>query len=85
MFRSTKDDKKHRDENEKSSMDWSLVDNLPFLYFLQYKVYKHFHRYKDQQQALNKLANIIETDKVLGHKEKSSQYFRAMFGTRKQT
>jgi hypothetical protein len=69
MFRSTKDDKKHRDENEKSSMDWSLVDSLPFLYFLQYKVYKHFHRYKDQQQALNKLANIIETDKVLGHKE----------------
>jgi tetratricopeptide (TPR) repeat protein len=69
MFRSTQDDMKHRDEDEKYWMDWSVVDSLPFLYFLQYKVYRQLQRYQDQQHALNKLANTIETDRNLGHKE----------------
>jgi tetratricopeptide (TPR) repeat protein len=69
MFRYTQDDIKHRDQNEDFWMDWAIIEYLPFLYFLQYKVYRHLQRYQDQQQALSKLANIIETDKSLTHKE----------------
>ncbi|XP_060606813.1 uncharacterized protein LOC132759109 [Ruditapes philippinarum] len=69
MFRSTQDDIKHRDKYLDLWMDFAVVDSLPFLYFLQYKVYRHLHMYKDQLKAINKLANIIKTDKTLGHKE----------------
>ncbi|XP_060606825.1 uncharacterized protein LOC132759119 [Ruditapes philippinarum] len=43
MFRSTQDDIKHRDTDLDFWMDWAVVDSLPFLYFLQYKVYRHLH------------------------------------------
>jgi tetratricopeptide (TPR) repeat protein len=69
MFRSSNDDIKHRNGDEKYWMDWAVVDSLPFLYFLQYKVYRHLQRYQIQQQALTNLANTIETEKDLGHKE----------------
>jgi tetratricopeptide (TPR) repeat protein len=69
MFRSTQDDIKHRDQFIDFWMDWAIIDSLSVLYFLQYEVYRHLQRYQDQQQALSKLANIIETNKYLGHKE----------------
>jgi hypothetical protein len=69
MFRSTQEDMGHRDQDKDVWMDWALVDSLPFLYFIQYKVYRHLQRYHDQQQALSKLENIIKTEKDLGHKE----------------
>ncbi|XP_060590219.1 uncharacterized protein LOC132745341 [Ruditapes philippinarum] len=69
MFRSTQDDMTHRDKTDDCWMDWATVDSLPFLYFLQYKVYGHLQRYLDQQQALNKLIKTIETDENLGHRE----------------
>jgi hypothetical protein len=69
IFRSTQDDIKHRDQFVDCWMDLVVVDSLPFLYFLQYKVYRYLQMYQDQQQALSKLANTIETDKNLGHKE----------------
>ncbi|XP_060564966.1 uncharacterized protein LOC132724161 [Ruditapes philippinarum] len=69
MFRSTQDDIKHRDQYDDCWMDWAVVDSLPFLYFLRYKVFRHLQRYQDKQHALNKLANTIETEKNLGHKE----------------
>jgi tetratricopeptide (TPR) repeat protein len=76
LFRTTQPDIKHhfhdfwliRDQNEDFWMDLAVVDSLPFLYFLQYKVYRHLQRYQDQQQALSKLAKTIETDKNLRHK-----------------
>jgi hypothetical protein len=68
MFRSTQDDMIHRDQLD-DWMDWAVVDSLPFLYFLQYKVYSHLQRHQDQQQALCKLIRTIATDKKLGHRE----------------
>jgi hypothetical protein len=46
MFRSSKDDRQHRDHE--MWMDLSVVDSLPFLYFLQYKVNRH------QQKTIEK-------------------------------
>jgi tetratricopeptide (TPR) repeat protein len=68
MFRSAQHDMIHRDKMDEW-MDLAVVDSLPFLYFLQYKVYRHLQRYQEQQQALSKLENIIKTDQNLGHKE----------------
>jgi predicted negative regulator of RcsB-dependent stress response len=50
-------------------MDWAVVDSLPLLYFLQYKIYRHLQRHQDQQQALCKLIGTIETYKNLKHRE----------------
>jgi tetratricopeptide (TPR) repeat protein len=69
MFRSTQNDMIHRDEIEDRWMDWAVVDSLPYLYFLQYKIYSHLQRHQDQQQALSKLIRIIVTDVNLSHRE----------------
>jgi hypothetical protein len=69
MFRSTQYDFQHRNQDEDILMDFAVVDSLVFLYYLQYKVYRHLQRYQDQHQALSKLANTIGTDKTLRHKE----------------
>ncbi|XP_060561433.1 uncharacterized protein LOC132721191 [Ruditapes philippinarum] len=69
MFRSTQGDMIHRLEYKDCWMDWAVVDSLPFLYFLQYKIYSHLQRHQAQQQALSKLIRTIETDKNLKHRE----------------
>jgi tetratricopeptide (TPR) repeat protein len=69
MFRSTQDDMINRDEYRDYWMNWAVVDSLPFLYFLQYKIYRHLQRHQDQRQALSKLIRTIETDENLGHRE----------------
>ncbi|XP_060561552.1 uncharacterized protein LOC132721285 [Ruditapes philippinarum] len=69
MFRSTQDDRIHRYRYRDCWMDWAVVDSLPFLYFLQYKIYSHLQRHQDQQQALCKLTRIITIDENLKHKE----------------
>jgi tetratricopeptide (TPR) repeat protein len=69
MFRSTQDDMIHREGIKDCWMDWAVVDSLPFLYFLQYKIYSHLQRHQDQQQALCKLTRIVTIDKNLRHKE----------------
>ncbi|XP_060553558.1 uncharacterized protein LOC132714669 [Ruditapes philippinarum] len=69
MFRSTQADMIHRHEDDDRWMDWAVVDSLPFLYFLQYKIYSHLQRHQDQQQALNKLVRTIVTDENLRHRE----------------
>ncbi|XP_060564178.1 uncharacterized protein LOC132723473 [Ruditapes philippinarum] len=69
MFRSTQDDMIHRHQHADKWMDWAVVDSLPYLYFLQYKIYRHLQRHQDQQQALGKLIRTIATDRNLGHRE----------------
>jgi hypothetical protein len=69
MFRSTQDDMIHRDQYGEFWMDWAVVDSLPFLYFLQYKIYSHLQRHQDQQQALSKLIRTTVTDVNLSHRE----------------
>ncbi|XP_060571664.1 uncharacterized protein LOC132729845 isoform X2 [Ruditapes philippinarum] len=69
MFRSTQDDMIHRDERTDCWMDWAVVDSIPFLYFLQYKIYSYLQKHQDQQQALNNLTITIVTDTNLQHRE----------------
>ncbi|XP_060606815.1 uncharacterized protein LOC132759110 [Ruditapes philippinarum] len=70
LFRSTQDDMLlHREEKEDYWMDWVVVDSLPFIYFLQYKIYRRLQRYQDTQHALCKLIRTIEEDKDIAHKE----------------
>jgi tetratricopeptide (TPR) repeat protein len=70
LFRSTKDDMLlHRGEREDYWMDWVVVDSLPFMYFLQYKIYRRLQRYQDKRHALCKLMRTIEEDKDIAHKE----------------
>ncbi|XP_045191682.2 uncharacterized protein LOC123548454 [Mercenaria mercenaria] len=68
MFRSTQEDLQHRGEDD-AWMDCAVVDSLPYLYFLQYKTYSNLQRPEEQQQALNKLMWVIETEDNLGHRE----------------
>jgi tetratricopeptide (TPR) repeat protein len=69
MFRSTQEDRAQRHEILDCWMDWAVVDSLPYLYFLQYKTYRHLQRYDEQQQALNNLVRSIHTTRNLWHKE----------------
>ncbi|XP_053382184.1 uncharacterized protein LOC128549493 [Mercenaria mercenaria] len=69
MFRSTQEDLQYRDEFYEYWMDWAVVDSLPYLYFLQYKTYRHLQRFDDQQQALANLSRTIGIEMNVGHRE----------------
>ncbi|XP_045191719.2 uncharacterized protein LOC123548488 [Mercenaria mercenaria] len=69
MFRSTQEDILDRDPNTDFWMDWAVVDSLPYLYFLQYKIYGHFHRVADQHWALSNFVAVIDTERNLQHRE----------------
>ncbi|XP_053398274.1 uncharacterized protein LOC128556681 [Mercenaria mercenaria] len=69
MYRSTKDDKLHRNNDEDYWMDWAMADSFPLLYFLQYKTYSCLQRYQKQQKALSDLAWTIEKERNLKHSE----------------
>ncbi|XP_060580990.1 uncharacterized protein LOC132737672 [Ruditapes philippinarum] len=69
MFRSSKDDRQHRDERDEMWMDLSVVDFVPFLYFLQYKVNRHQQKTIEKCLALAKLIDTCTRDTTLCHKE----------------
>ncbi|XP_060580987.1 uncharacterized protein LOC132737670 [Ruditapes philippinarum] len=69
LFRSSKNDMQHRDELDEMWMDLSVVDYLPFLYFLKYKVYRHQKRTKEKRLALAKLTYTCTENAILYHKE----------------
>ncbi|XP_053387885.1 uncharacterized protein LOC128551226 [Mercenaria mercenaria] len=68
LFRSPQQELLVRDEDD-GWMDWAVVDSLPYLYFLQYKTYRHLQRGADQQRALLHLATTIDTYPNLRHRE----------------
>ncbi|XP_045181449.2 uncharacterized protein LOC123540457 [Mercenaria mercenaria] len=72
MFRSTKEEMLKRDKHRDSWMDWSVVDSLPYLYFLQYKTYGQLRRTAGKYMALANLIvctlrglNIMHTETAL--------------------
>ncbi|XP_060578205.1 uncharacterized protein LOC132735283 isoform X2 [Ruditapes philippinarum] len=69
MIRSTPEDRIYRTENDDHWMDYAVVDSLPYLYFLQYKVNSHLERNNEKQSALSKLHRTILTEQNLGHRE----------------
>ncbi|XP_060608391.1 uncharacterized protein LOC132760429 [Ruditapes philippinarum] len=50
-------------------MDWAVVDSLPYLHFLQYKVNKHFHDEYGLQRALLNMEQSIGRTRNLCHRE----------------
>ncbi|XP_045190162.2 uncharacterized protein LOC123547263 [Mercenaria mercenaria] len=69
MFRSTQEDRLERDGIFDTWMDFAVVDSLPYLYFLQYKIYGALQRVVDQQCALANLVTTIDTESNLDHTE----------------
>ncbi|XP_060591533.1 uncharacterized protein LOC132746425 isoform X2 [Ruditapes philippinarum] len=68
MFRYTQEDFAYRSYNDKW-MDMSVVDSLPYLYFLQYKTYSRLGRQDDKQRALSNIARTIDVEPNLGHRD----------------
>ncbi|XP_060578918.1 uncharacterized protein LOC132735903 [Ruditapes philippinarum] len=68
MLRSTPEDRIFLTE-EDDWMDNAVVDSLPYLYFLQYKVTRHLGRNNEKQSALSNLLRTIITEPNLGHRE----------------
>jgi hypothetical protein len=69
MFRSTQEDSAFRREIVEDWMNFAVVDSLPYLYFLKYKVNKQLRRYEDKHTALFKLLRTIYKEPNLGHRE----------------
>jgi hypothetical protein len=67
--RSTQEERICRTERDKRWMDYAVVDSLPYLYFLQYKVNSHLGRHDEKQAALFKLVRTIKEEPNLGHRE----------------
>ncbi|XP_060563901.1 uncharacterized protein LOC132723238 [Ruditapes philippinarum] len=55
--------------DEVTWMDWAVVDSLPYLHFLQYKVNKHFHDEGGEQRALLDMEQSIDRTRNLCHRE----------------
>ncbi|XP_060560706.1 uncharacterized protein LOC132720567 [Ruditapes philippinarum] len=69
MVRSTQEERIYRTEIIDDWMDCAVVDSLPYLYFLQYKVNSHLGRNNEKQSALSKLLRTIIIEPDLGHRE----------------
>jgi tetratricopeptide (TPR) repeat protein len=69
MFRSTQEDRMFRTKLDNRWMDCAVVDSLPYLYFLQYKVCSLLGRHDQKQAALFKLIRTIKEERNLGHRE----------------
>ncbi|XP_053399547.1 uncharacterized protein LOC123558408 [Mercenaria mercenaria] len=67
MFRLTTGDMPYVDLFDQW-MGMAVVDSLPFLYFLKYKVYYTLQKQSDKERALSELAKTIN-DSVLWHRE----------------
>jgi tetratricopeptide (TPR) repeat protein len=67
MYRMTGD--KAGMSDEVTWMDWAVVDSLPYIHFLQYKVNKHFHDEGGQQRALLNMEQSIDRTRNLCHRE----------------
>jgi hypothetical protein len=69
MIRSKPEDRVFRTEIDDKWMDNAVVDSLPYLYFLQYKVNSHLGRNNEKHSALLKLLRTVITESNLGHRE----------------
>jgi hypothetical protein len=68
MFRSTQQDLSYRDLTD-FWMDFAVVDSLPYLHFLQYKIYSHLRRNEDKERVICNLARCIDVEPNFGHIE----------------
>ncbi|XP_060563539.1 uncharacterized protein LOC132722932 [Ruditapes philippinarum] len=68
MVRSTPGDRIFLTKDD-AWMDNAVMDSLPYLYFLQYKVNSYLGRHNKKQSALSNLLRTIITEQNLGHRE----------------
>jgi len=59
MVRGVGDDFQHRDPNERTWMNWAVVDARPFLYYLQYLTFRDLGLRHRQIQAFDALRTSI--------------------------
>ncbi|KAL4217676.1 hypothetical protein ACF0H5_022418 [Mactra antiquata] len=69
FFRSSQDEIQNRDPLYDRWMNFAVVDSLPYLYFLQYKVYCSLGKNEEKLEALNKLKNVMNEEPRIKHKE----------------
>jgi hypothetical protein len=69
MFRCTDEEIKCRGDILYGWNDWAVVDALPFLYFLQYLIFKRLRKENEKENALDRLAEIIVSEPMLFHRE----------------
>ncbi|KAL4218712.1 hypothetical protein ACF0H5_021300 [Mactra antiquata] len=69
FFRSSQEEIQRRDPVKDRWMDFSVVDSLPYLYFLQYKTYNSLGKNEEKLTALNKLKNVMIEEPNIRHKE----------------
>ncbi|KAL4222551.1 hypothetical protein ACF0H5_018590 [Mactra antiquata] len=69
FFRSSQEEIQRRDKAFDEWMDSAVVDSLPYLYFLQYKVYRSLGKNEEKHRALNKLKYVMNEEPNLRHKE----------------
>ncbi|KAL4227246.1 hypothetical protein ACF0H5_012691 [Mactra antiquata] len=50
-------------------MNYAVVDSLPYLYLLQYKVYNSLGKNEEKLRALQKLKNVMNEEPRIKHKE----------------
>ncbi|KAL4218492.1 hypothetical protein ACF0H5_023226 [Mactra antiquata] len=69
FFRSSQEEKQRRHPVYDRWMNYAVVDSLPYMYFLQYKVYSSQGKNEEKLRALQKLKNVMNEEPRIYHKE----------------
>ncbi|KAL4218486.1 hypothetical protein ACF0H5_023220 [Mactra antiquata] len=69
FFRSSQEEKQRRHPVYDRWMNYAVVDSLPYMYFLQYKVYSSQGKNEEKLRALQKLKNVLNEEQRIQHKE----------------
>ena len=69
MFRSTTEDARQKKIGMHEWMDWAEIDAQPYLYFLQFLVYKRMKNEDLVYEAIFKLASLLQSNAALYHTE----------------
>ncbi|KAL4227243.1 hypothetical protein ACF0H5_012688 [Mactra antiquata] len=69
FFRSSQEEIQRRHPLFDKWMNYAVVDSLPYLYLLQYKVYNSLGKNEEKLRALQKLKNVMNEEPRIQHKE----------------
>ncbi|KAL4218422.1 hypothetical protein ACF0H5_023157 [Mactra antiquata] len=69
FFRSSQEEIQRRDPILDIWMNYAVVDSIPYMYFLQYKVYSSQGKNEEKLRALQKLKNVMDEEPRIKHKE----------------
>ncbi|KAL4218494.1 hypothetical protein ACF0H5_023228 [Mactra antiquata] len=69
FFRSSQEEIQRRHPFDDIWMNYAVVDSLPYMYFLQHKVYSSLGKNEERLRALQKLKNVLNEEPRIHHKE----------------